>query len=147
MNLPDGVKTSDIPGFRPEDAEYENAIAELTEELQEVVSHYRTEYPCLGDNAIKDVLLDLIPSRSGIFAEWQIEAAIMKLIEQELEWVEKQSTSSSKRPFETFKTAARDRIHGMLWLADRLLGYNSDSIESLIKEAWGKIDRMPYKAA
>ena len=62
MNLPDGIKVNDIPGWREEDARREIALGSLTEELQDLINHYRQEYPALADDDIKDTLDTVKPA-------------------------------------------------------------------------------------
>ncbi len=143
MNLPDGVRVTDLPGFREEDAEYENAVAELTEELQYVIRHYRSEYSCLDDDTVKEVLLDLLPSRSSVLTDWQVEAAIQKIIEREVEWLEKHQ-QKERTIFKTARRLSGSWLFGIGMLARNLLR-DPSRIEESIESARTTVKSMTWQ--
>lgn len=143
-NLPPGVKEHMIPGNRPEDLEYEKAISELIEELGSTIDHYRTQYPLLGDDDIQNVLLDLLPRRSEVIPKWQIEAAVQKHIENELEWAEECALSPDKTLFVAAQTTMRGRLLGVKMFVKRLL-YDSNNMENLLEEAYEKVGNMTWQ--
>lgn len=55
-NLPPGVTVNQIPGWREEDVQRDRVLDSLTEELQDLIDHYRQEYPVLTNDDIKDTL-------------------------------------------------------------------------------------------
>mgnify|MGYP000955019134 CR=1 FL=1 len=61
-NLPPGVTVNQIPGWREEDVQRDRALDNLTEELQDLIDHYRQEYPILTDDDIKDTLDTVKPA-------------------------------------------------------------------------------------
>lgn len=143
-NLPPGVKEQMLPGNRPEDLEYEKAIDELREELSDVIAHYQTQYPLLGDDDIQDVLVDLLPDRMGVITKWQLEAAVQKHIEWELEWLELDARSSDKELFAASQKALKSRLLGIKILIRKLL-FNSANIEELIEDARTKVSNMAWQ--
>lgn len=145
-NLPPGVTEQMLPGNRPEDLEYEKAIDELREELGDIIAHYRTQYPLLRDDDIQDVLLVLLPRRSDVIPKWQIENAVQKHIERELEWANEctRSRSYDKDLFLKTQKTIRSRLLGIKLLVQRLL-YNSENIEELIEDAHTKVSNMAWQ--
>ena len=55
-NLPPGVTVNQIPGWREEDVQRDMALDNLTEGLQDLIDHFREQYPVLTDDDIKDTL-------------------------------------------------------------------------------------------
>ena len=143
-NLPPGVEEHHLPGSRPEDAEIENASAELAEELKEVIDHYRAQYPAMGDEVVKDALLDLIPSMTGVVAKWQIEAAVQKHIELELKWANECARSNDKELYSAAQKTIRSRLLGIQMLVKKLV-YVSGDIEEMIEEARNKVGNISWQ--
>ena len=61
-NLPPGVTVNQIPGWREEDVQREYAVGSLIAELQDLINHYRQEYPVLTDDDIKAALDTVKPA-------------------------------------------------------------------------------------
>jgi hypothetical protein len=133
-----------LPGNRPENLKHEKAISELIEELGNTIAHYRTQYPLLRDDDIQDVLLDLLPSRSGVIPKWQIEATVQKHIENELAWAEERVFSPDKTFFAAAQTTTRSRLLGVKMFVQRLV-YHSGNMENLLEEAYEKVGNMTWQ--
>ncbi|HBR33668.1 MAG TPA: hypothetical protein DD734_03475 [Firmicutes bacterium] len=143
-NLPPGVTESMLPGNRPEDLEYEEAISDLIEELSSTIDHYRAQYPLLSEDTIQEVLLDLMPHRGGVIPKWQIEATVQKHIENELEWAEERVFSLDKTFFAAAQTTTRSRLLGVKMFVQRLV-YHSGNMENLLEEAYEKVGNMTWQ--
>lgn len=55
-NLPDGCTIYDLPGCSELDIQRDQALSIITEELQDLIDHFREQYPVLTDDDIKDTL-------------------------------------------------------------------------------------------
>lgn len=113
-------------------------IPRSNEKLRQVAIDYLVD-------AIKSAATVIQNNKCGI-SKRRIEEAIKKLIEEELDWVKKRSCTTTKNLFEADQNLARIRIQGMVWLADCLLGGES-GLEALVKDAWERINRIPYWVA
>jgi len=142
VNLPPGVKNHHLPGNRPGDIETGEAMLELFEELQQVINHFQHEYPCLGDEAVLEVLGDLLPGRT--ISPQSVEVAIGRLIDQELTWTEECRVSQDPELFNVAQRTSQSRLLGAKMLA-RIILPKANEIEVLVENTREKIGGMDWQ--
>lgn len=141
-NFPPGVQEHHLPGCRPEDIEFENTVADLAEELKEIIDRYRRECPCLGDEEVGEVLEGLMPGK--LIPKYRIINAVQKQIEEELSFAEENAKTWDRNMFLSTKRTAKSRLLGVKMFISRLI-YKSEQLEDLIEKARERIGDMVWQ--